>query len=238
MRHDRRTRRGAPSLRNSMCASGALLIALSSVGCTSSLPSALDNNLPGSKSQPSPTHAKHSDLPPSQRILPETSDEDAEGPSERVVDVDVIATAFAGAVPKEWGVAVTGVHATHNSSGVALTLDACGGPGGAAFDRELIDGLVSRGIPATLFVNARWIEENPELIRDLAQEPLFELANHGTDHVPLSVTGQAAYGIPGTSTPEAVAREMWNNHVLLKEITGKAPRYFRSGTAHDDDVAV
>jgi peptidoglycan/xylan/chitin deacetylase (PgdA/CDA1 family) len=40
-------------------------------------------------------------------------------------------------------------------------------------------------VPATLFVNARWIEANPRQFRQLAADPLFEIANHGTEHRPL-----------------------------------------------------
>lgn len=72
----------------------------------------------------------------------------------------------------------------------------------------------------------------------LADEPLFELANHGTRHVPLSVNGQSAYGIAGSASAQEVVDEVWGCHERLTELTGVAPRFFRSGTAHYDDVAV
>ena len=31
---------------------------------------------------------------------------------------------------------------------------------------------------------------------------------------------------------------MWDNHQRLTELTGRAPRFFRAGTAHYDEVAV
>ena len=67
---------------------------------------------------------------------------------------------------------------------------------------------------------------------------MFEIANHGTDHKPLSVNGESAYGIPGTSSALEVAQEVRSNHLALKDLTGTPPRFFRSGTAHYDDVAV
>ena len=73
---------------------------------------------------------------------------------------------------------------------------------------------------------------------ELAADPLFELANHGTVHLPLSVRGAAAYGIAGTADPGAVFDEISGNRRTLTELTGVAPRFFRSGTAHYDDVAV
>ncbi|MET3718675.1 hypothetical protein [Arthrobacter sp. UYEF21] len=51
---------------------------------------------------------------------------------------------------------------------------------------------------------ARWIRINPSQARDLAANPLFELANHGTRHTSLSVTGKTANGIPGTRSSAEV----------------------------------
>jgi peptidoglycan/xylan/chitin deacetylase (PgdA/CDA1 family) len=121
---------------------------------------------------------------------------------------------------------------------VALTLDACGGRSGSGYDAELIQTLRHRRVPATLFVNARWIEANPRKFRQLAADPLFEIANHGTEHRPLSVTGRSVYGIKGTSTVGQVVDEVGVNQRLITKLTGAAPAFFRSGTAHYDDVAV
>lgn len=144
-----------------------------------------------------------------------------------------------------WGTALPGIvthlaqpAAANGAARVALTFDACGGPSGSDLDRELLDGLRREQIPATLFLNARWIQTHPALAAELAGDPLFLLANHGTSHRPLAVNGRSAYEIAGTrSAAEAVA-EVWENHVVLMELTGTAPRYFRAGTAHYDDVAV
>ncbi|MDO4607299.1 MAG: polysaccharide deacetylase family protein [Bowdeniella nasicola] len=127
---------------------------------------------------------------------------------------------------------------THIDSGVALTFDACGGPHGSQFDADLIATLRTLAIPATLFLNRRWIESNPGLARDLAADPLFTLANHGTRHCPLSVTGRAAYRIPGTTSAVEAWREVRDNHVFMEDTLGVSPAFFRSGTAHYDDVAI
>ncbi|WP_240720945.1 polysaccharide deacetylase family protein [Pseudarthrobacter sp. NamE2] len=118
-----------------------------------------------------------------------------------------------------------------------MTLDFCGGPGGNGTDHVALKTLKHLGIPATLFLNARWIHHNRALTRELAAEPLFELANHGTRHAPLSVAGNSAYGIPGTQSSGQVYEEIMSNDNLLTEITGKRPRFFRPGTAYLDDVA-
>ncbi|HTF39987.1 MAG TPA: polysaccharide deacetylase family protein [Propionibacteriaceae bacterium] len=121
---------------------------------------------------------------------------------------------------------------------VALTLDACGGRSGSGYDAELIQTLRHQRVPATLFVNARWIEANPRKFRQLAADPLFEIANHGTEHRPLSVTGRSVYGIKGTRTVSQVVDEVGVNQRLITKLTGAAPAFFRSGTAYYDDVAV
>ena len=120
---------------------------------------------------------------------------------------------------------------------IALTFDACGGPGGSGYDQALIDFLRRREVPATLFLNSRWIDANPAAFGQLAAEPLFEIANHGTRHLPLSVTGRAAYGIGGTRNAGEVYDEVATNQAKLRRLLGVPPRLFRAGTAYCDDVA-
>lgn len=142
--------------------------------------------------------------------------------------------------PEEWGEAVTGVRTrlATDAAVVALTFDLCGGPGGSDLDTRLLGFLRREQVPATLFVNARWIDANPAAAAELADDPLFELDNHGTRHRPLSVTGRSAYGITGTASVDEVIDEVLGNQHRLTELTGRAPATFRSGTAHYDEVAV
>lgn len=152
---------------------------------------------------------------------------------------DVVAR-YTGARPTAFGLDVPGVvqRLPTEERVVALTFDACGGARGSRYDAALIDTLRTTGTAATLFLNERWILAHPDLAAELAADPLFELANHGTAHLPLSVRGTAAYGIPGTTDPGAVFDEINGNRRTLTALTGVAPRFFRSGTAHYDDVAV
>jgi len=150
-----------------------------------------------------------------------------------------IVARYGHAVPRTWGFDAPGVvHALPTTKRViALTFDACGGPGGSGYDEALIGFLRKREVPATLFLNSRWIDANPAVFRRLAAEPLFEIANHGTRHLPLSVTGRSAYGIPGTRSAAEVYDEIAGNHAKLARLLGAPPRFFRSGTAYCDDVA-
>jgi peptidoglycan/xylan/chitin deacetylase (PgdA/CDA1 family) len=141
--------------------------------------------------------------------------------------------------PHTWGFGGPGVvRDLHTSRRViALTFDACGGRGGSGYDRALIGFLRRREVPATLFLNSRWIDANPAAFGRLAAEPLFEIANHGTRHLPLSVTGRSAYGIGGTRNAGAVYDEVATNQAKLRRLLGVPPRFFRAGTAYCDDVA-
>ncbi|KHL05244.1 polysaccharide deacetylase family protein [Sinomonas humi] len=143
---------------------------------------------------------------------------------------------FRGRRPTQWGLAVSGVVTRTATTAVALTFDACGGPGGSRYDAALIQTLRRLKVPATLFLNARWIEANPTLSTELAADPLFEIGNHGTAHVPLSVSGRSAYGIPGTASLAAALDEVLGNEGRVSALAGAAVPWFRPGTAFYDDV--
>ena len=149
-----------------------------------------------------------------------------------------IVAEFADRRPAWFDMVGEGIVSGTAAGGVCLTLDACGGPGGSGVDIDLVDMLISRQVPFTAFLNSRWVEANPDLTDRLAACPTVEIANHGTSHLPLSVTGASAYGIPGTADAGEVWDEIMGNQAALTERTGRAPRFFRPGTAHWDDVAL
>ena len=151
-----------------------------------------------------------------------------------------IVAEFSGRTPKEWGETVTGVKTRLETFDrvIALTLDACGSVNGKGFDAALINYLERENIPATLFINARWIDANRELFLRLAANPLFEIGNHGLLHKPASVNGRSVYGIDGTKDVAELVDEIELNAVKIRELTGKTPRWFRCGTAFYDEVAV
>ncbi len=140
----------------------------------------------------------------------------------------------------QWGERVSGVltKLKTDEKVIALTFDACGGPYGSEYDEALLTFLIEEEIPATLFVNQRWIHENRDTFKELAQNPLFQIENHGTEHLPLSVNGQSAWGIKGTSSPEEVVEEVLGNQEEIKRLTRRSPTLFRSGTAFYDEEAV
>lgn len=142
--------------------------------------------------------------------------------------------------PTVWGENVPGVktHFQTVKKEMALTFDACGGSFGNDVDLALITYLKKENIPATLFVNERWIDANEDVFLELAENPLFQIENHGTHHKPLSVDGGEAWGIRATNSPEEVFDEIMSNHKTVNDLTGKEMTLFRSGTAYYDDISV
>lgn len=147
---------------------------------------------------------------------------------------------YAGVTPTRWGEHVPGVRTRLDTDEkvIALTLDACGSAKGNGVDTRLMEFLIREQIPATLFINGRWIDANPELFRQLAANPLFEIANHGIRHKPASITGRSIYGIAGTKNVAEVVEEIELNARKIEAISGVRPKLYRSGTAYYDEIAV
>jgi len=107
-------------------------------------------------------------------------------------------------------------HGPRDSRAVALTFDAC--PTGHAdeFDEEVIEALKKEQVPATLFFSGRWVERNPDKAKELADLPLFEIANHAYWHPHMLEKDDAR-----------VLRELKNTQAIIRKITGRKPKYWR-----------
>src|SRR5262249_61122598 len=81
---------------------------------------------------------------------------------------------------------------------IALTFDLCPVREGAGWDRALITLLEQRRVPATFFASGRWIERHDEEVRELLENPLFEVGTHGMLHRHLPK-------LAATAQPEEVA---------------------------------
>jgi len=151
-----------------------------------------------------------------------------------------VTASFAGTAPTMWGERVPGVRTRldTNEKVIALTLDACGSAKGKGVDSRLLEFLIVKQIPATLFINGNWIDANPELFRKLAANQLFEIANHGIRHKPASICGRSIYGIDGTRNAAEVVEEIELNARKIEAISGVRPKMYRSGTAYYDEIAV
>ncbi len=191
----------------------------------------MPSSSPASTLPPSPTPTQSRRSRPSPSPSPTPSVPTVPTRAEMVAE-------FTNQSSNQWGLEVDGVVLRSAAPAICLTFDACGGRHGSGVDEDLVAALVNTDTPATLFLNSRWIEANPQTTRDLMANPLFELANHGTAHVPLSVNSRKAYGISGTGSVGEIYDEVMENQAVMTSLLGEPPRFFRSGTAHFDDVAV
>ncbi|MDQ0150652.1 polysaccharide deacetylase family protein [Eubacterium multiforme] len=168
------------------------------------------------------------------------SKEEKDNKEENTVTLEQIEEKYKGKTPKEFSEKTTGVlnHIKTKDKVVFLTFDACGGKYGSDYDKELIDYLKKEKIEATLFINSRWIDSNKKLFSELASNKLLSIQNHGTLHRPLSVNGREVYNIKGTTSIKEVYNEIMGNDKKITELTGKKPKFFRSGTAYYDDISV
>ncbi|MGL4368955.1 MAG: polysaccharide deacetylase family protein [Spirochaetota bacterium] len=153
---------------------------------------------------------------------------------------DRIVQKYSGEKPSAFGMYISGVKTRIRTDKkiIALTFDACGGTGGRLFDRELIRYLSDNRIPATLFVTTSWIKMNESVFEELKNNPVFDLQNHGYNHRPASVSGAAAWKIPGTKNAGECFDEFEMSAREFQKRTGRRPVLYRSGTAFFDDVAV
>lgn len=117
---------------------------------------------------------------------------------------------------------------------IALTLDACSG----AYDARLIATLVRLEIPATVFVTQRWLDRNPEGLRELLAQPqLFELQNHGARHLP-ALVGQKLFGMQGPPTLAGVEAEIQGGANAVRAASGTTPRWYRGAGARYDEASL
>lgn len=142
-------------------------------------------------------------------------------------------------IPLQWGENVTGVKtrlATHEKV-IALTLDLCGGATDGC-DYRYINFFEKEQIPVTLFVTKKWIDRHPHDFAYICKNPLFVIENHGLLHRPCSINGNSIYSIQGTKDSEEIKEEVEKNAQYIEKLTGRKPKFYRSGTAYYDELAV
>jgi len=111
---------------------------------------------------------------------------------------------------------------------IALTFDACMGK----TDMRILDTLVGERVPATIFVTARWLRTNPQALTVLQAHPdLFEIENHGQNHIPAVDRPMPVYGIPAAGSRQAVATEVKGGGDAMLAHGLAQPHWFRGATA-------
>lgn len=111
---------------------------------------------------------------------------------------------------------------------VALTLDACSG----GFDGQLLQALIDRNVPATIFVTGIWLARNPQALAQIMAHPrLFRFGNHGARHQAMVLGDRLVYGQKTVGTVEAARQEVVEGGRLIEQATGVRPQWFRGATA-------
>lgn len=138
------------------------------------------------------------------------------------------------------------LHGRRDVKEVALTFDADMTPGmkemlasgevQSFYDRRLIDLLDQTHTKATVFATGMWMELYPDVTKELAANPLFELSNHSYSHP--SFSGDC-YGLAQVSATQ-YPQEIEKTQQLLREATGVTNNYFRfpGGCYSQDNLAL
>lgn len=96
---------------------------------------------------------------------------------------------------------------------VSLTLDLCMGK----TDYRIFDTLIEQQIPATLFVTARWLARNSAVVAKIRAHPeLFEIGNHGRDHIPAIDTQKTIYGLKTAGSLKRICEEIEGGAQAIK----------------------
>lgn len=111
---------------------------------------------------------------------------------------------------------------------IALTLDACGG----GTDLRILQTLVDREIPATIFVTALWLHRNETAAGILRSQPgLFNVQNHGERHLPAIIGSASVFGLTPAGTPGAIRQEVERGADAIIAAGFPRPVWYRGATA-------
>ena len=110
---------------------------------------------------------------------------------------------------------------------VALTFDACSG----MVDERILQALIDNKISATIFVTARWLRRNPKAVEAIKQHrDLFEIENHGANHLPAIDFPTTVFGLKAAGSPQAVRDEVQGGADAIEKTFGERPIWFRGAT--------
>lgn len=111
---------------------------------------------------------------------------------------------------------------------VALTFDACGGE----VDLRILSTLIDNRVHATIFVTRKWLRSNSFATGVLqANSDLFQLENHGAEHVPAVLGTEKVDGITPAGTLEGVTAEVDGGARAIIAAGSPQPRWYRGATA-------
>lgn len=100
---------------------------------------------------------------------------------------------------------------------IAISFDAAWG---SEYTRKILDILDEYNIKTTFFVVKFWVEDYPEVAREIVNRG-HELGNHSATHPEM-----------GNLSPEAIEREIMSTHETIKDVTGFEANLFRPPFGH------
>jgi peptidoglycan/xylan/chitin deacetylase (PgdA/CDA1 family) len=108
-------------------------------------------------------------------------------------------------------------HIPTNDRVVALTFDACEAGQRVSFDNGVLNYLLSRRIPFTVFASGKFVEDNKEDVSELAKLDFVEIENHSWSHPnTMNHYGEAA-----------VLEQVRRAEESIVAATGRTPQFFR-----------
>jgi peptidoglycan/xylan/chitin deacetylase (PgdA/CDA1 family) len=111
---------------------------------------------------------------------------------------------------------------------VALTLDACMGQ----TDQRILKALVDNRIPATIFVTGRWLKRNAASLAVMKAHPdLFEVENHGLNHIPAIDNQPRMFGLKTAGSLPAIRAEIQGGVDAMAAAALAKPVWYRDATA-------
>lgn len=135
-------------------------------------------------------------------------------------------------------------HGRRDQPNIALTFDADMTPSmlkllqsgqvKSWYNSKIVDILHRENIPATIFITGMWAELYPDIIKQLAVDPLFEIANHSYSHPGFTPHCFTLTSITDTAKNDQIDKPQQ----ILSRLTGQPPQYFRfpGGCQSDTDV--
>ena len=118
-------------------------------------------------------------------------------------------------------------HGPANCHALALTFDLCPVKSGSGFDAPLVQFLIEHRIPATFFPSGRWIDSHDAQLRELIDQPFFEIGSHGEAHAHLP-----------RLTPEGQLAEIRGPVDVLGAKYGVRATFFRPPYGEYNDVSL
>jgi peptidoglycan/xylan/chitin deacetylase (PgdA/CDA1 family) len=108
-------------------------------------------------------------------------------------------------------------HIPTNDRVVALTFDACQAGKRVMFDRGILDYLLARKIPFTVFAGGEFVRDNTAEVAELAKLDFVEIENHSWNH-PNNMN---------LLSDEAVVEQVRRTDEEIEGAIGRKPQFFR-----------